>query len=178
MARQLRLPGQDDERDRQRGEAQEDISPALAHGQGRREDNGTQHHPYRAGQGPQCHILLTEIGVQVHQRRLGQADERARRGVKEEEGHQQHREGCSHAGQGERGREHHPTADNQQASPSRVGQDADDGFDGGGPDLRQGEEQAYGAVRQMEIVPDERPGRLARAEDQLVEQLDEQENDD
>ena len=139
----------------------------------------------RADDGPDCtrqrparHVVLAARGLEVHQRRLRERDERARGRVEEAERDQQHPEGRRARGECERrGEDGAPTSTRARA-PGH-GEDAEHRLDDGRDDRGDGEQEPDLGVRQRQVVADQRPRGLAGTEDELVEELDgEQRHDD
>ena len=154
------------------------ASPAEAEPEGAREEQRAADVPERACQCPRRHPAGAALGRQVHQRRLREADEGAGRGVAEREGDEKRPEPDREARSHGREREDEPAADGERAPPRRVAERPDDRVERAAEQAGQREQEAHLRVRETEMAADQRPGRRARAADELVEELDGEEDRD
>src|SRR5207244_8762710 len=77
-----------------------------------------------------------------------------------------------------RRREGEPAPDDDRPPVAGVSKHAEQRLDRCGDEARQRQEQTDRGVRETEVGADQRPGRLAYAEDELVQQLDRQQYGD
>jgi len=98
--------------------------------------------------------VLSPVGLEIHQRGLGERDECARGRVEQRERDEEQPERRCAGRDPEREREAEAAADDER------------------DEVRDGQQQPDLRVRQREVVADQRPRGFARAEDELVEQLD------
>jgi hypothetical protein len=98
--------------------------------------------------------------------------------VEEAEGDEQVDEPAARRREQQREAEQEPAAGDEHAAAPDVAEDPDRGLDEGARELRQRQQQADLRVGEAEVVADQRQGRFARAEDELVEELDGQQDGD
>jgi hypothetical protein len=122
--------------------------------------------------------VLAALGPEIHQGCLRERDERAGRRVEHAERDEQRPERPRSGGEGERAGEAAAAYEDEQPPSPRDRDDAEHRLDDDRDEARNGKEKPYLRVRQRQVVADERPRRLARTEDELVEQLDRQQRRD
>ena len=112
--------------------------------------------------------MLAATWIQVHEGRLGHADERTRRGEQDDRGGEQRRESRGQA-RPERGDRERTAADgHQDTATAAIGEHADRRIDEESDPARDAEDQPDLGVRQPEVVLNLRPCCLTRTEDELV----------
>src|SRR5690606_19780685 len=104
--------------------------------------------------------------------------ERARRRIQQHERDQQGDKALAERGDPQRHGEQHAPAQDDRAPVPDVAQHAEHRFHCAAEQARDAEQQPDLGVGQREIAADVRPRGLARAEDQLIQKLDQQERRD
>jgi hypothetical protein len=165
-------------RQRRRGQQEQHAPPPdAAHGCPG-DENRSGDVADRAGRGPARHVPLAGARIAVHQRRLCEADEGSGCRVSDQERDEEGPEPDGRRAQGGRHGEPDAAEEDQRTSTRRVAGEPDQRIEGAADEPRDGEDEADLAVAQVQVAPDQRPGRRARAADELVEQLDREQNQD
>jgi CBS domain-containing protein len=116
-------------------------------------------------------------GLEVDERGLREPHERARGGREQEERREEDAEPRRERRDDERDRERDAAAEEERTPPSRVRDRPERELDDRSDGIRNRQEDSDRGVAQAEVVPDQRPGSLTGAEDELVEQLDGKQRD-
>jgi hypothetical protein len=160
---------QHERHDRQHSER---LAPTAADRDRRRNEKWSRHHSDRPRQRPARHVAFAAVGVDVHQRRLRQAHERARGGRECAERKEQQHEPLG------RGRERKPTCERDAApeyncsAEAGIAEDAEDGLENRAGEERNAEQNPDLGVREREFLANQRPRGIAGAPGELVQQLD------
>ena len=171
-----------EERYRQRGpgrrrEQEVGHPPVAADGEHPSQQQRSADRPERACQVPGRHPLLVPRGCGVHQGRLRQADERARR---REEGDERDHEDRKRVGSGhgrQRASDDHATGDHKAVpGPALPGDQAKRQLDQASDQHGNRDQQADLGVAQPEIGADQRERGALRPVGQLIDELDRQRN--
>jgi hypothetical protein len=163
------------EADGQERHQRERDAPAEPGADRRRDNHGAREHADPAGDRPAVHRQIPLGWLDVHERRLGEAHERAGRRIEDTHRDEDRkrragcREGQEACGKGDAARDHH------EAAMARVAEDTERRLDDRGHQGRQRQRQTQLGVREPEIAPDRRQRHISGAKDQLVEELDRKE---
>jgi len=116
--------------------------------------------------------------LEVHQGRLREAHEGAGSGPEHDEAGKQPREARGGGGDGEPGDEGSAAGEDEEPAAAGVGEQPERGLEGRREQAREGKEQADFGVVEGEVAANERPGGLADAEDELIQDLDQEKEDE
>ena len=162
-----------EERDRGHREREERATPTDSDPEGAGEQHRSADVAERTRERPARHVPLALVRRSVHERRLREAHEGARRRVADHERREQRPEPDRTGARGRRELQTRAPPQTRTARRCLVSPSAPTSGSSALPTKPgNGEEQSDLRVAQMEVTADQRPRRSPRATDELVEQLD------